>query len=229
MEKKRVAARYFHRKPTPAKPWYRRDKGLRFAADTALVAENFPTLVFRIGEETELVFLEGPIEIRSDCGISTSIETRLIFPRNYPEVEPLAFDAAKRFKPYPGKTIEDRHIYGTGRCCLWLPPLTPWRSSNPYALRDFLDQLIVFFDRQLIYDDTGIWPGPAYGHGEQGYRQFIQEELQNDPALADALSPLILRKIVVGRNEDCPCGSKQKFKKCHLRIVEEMQWRIASR
>lgn len=157
-----MAARYFHRKPTPAKPWYRRDNGARFAADTALIAENFSTLVFRIDEETELVFLEGPIAIRSDCGISTNIETRLIFPRNYPDVEPLAFDASKRFKPYPGKTIEDRHIYNTGQCCLWLPPQTSWRSSDPYALRDFLDQLVIFFDRQLIYNDTGVWPGPAW-------------------------------------------------------------------
>jgi hypothetical protein len=226
MEKKQVAARYFHRKPTPARPWYRRDNGARFKADTALIAENFPTLVFRIDEETQLVFLEGPIAIRSDCGITTSIETRLIFPRNYPEVEPLAFDATGRFKPCPGKTIEDRHIYSTGQCCLWLPPRTPWRSSNPYALRDFLDQLVVFFDRQLIYDDADVWPGPAYGHREEGYRQFIQEELQNDPDLAHALTPLIMRKIFVGRNEDCPCGSKRKFKKCHLRIVDEIQLRI---
>jgi len=201
---------------------------VRFEADTALIAENFPTLVFRIDEGTQLVFLEGSIAIHSECGISTNIETRLIFPRNYPDVEPLAFDATERFKPYPGKSIEDRHIYSTGQCCLWLSPHTPWRASNPCALRDFLDQVVVFLDRQLIYDDTGVWPGPAYGHGEQGYRQFIQEELQNDLALAHALTPLILRKIVVGRNEDCPCGSKEKFKKCHLRIVEEIQWRIAS-
>ncbi|MGA9142171.1 MAG: SEC-C domain-containing protein [Candidatus Acidiferrales bacterium] len=186
-------------------------------------------LAFRIDGETQLVLLEGSLAIRSDCGISTSIETKLIFPRNYPEVEPRVFDATQRFKPYPGKTIEDRHLYSTGQCCLWLPPQTPWRSSNPYALRDLLDQVVVFFDRQLIYDDTGVWPGPAYAHGEQGYRQFIQEELQNDPDLTDALTPVILRKVLVGRNESCPCGGILKFKKCHLRIVEEIQLRIALR
>ena len=75
-----VAARYFHRKPTRARPWYQRDKGARLAADTTLVAENFPTLAFRIEEQTELVFLEGPLTIGSKCGITTTIETRLVFP-----------------------------------------------------------------------------------------------------------------------------------------------------
>jgi hypothetical protein len=224
-----VDARYFHRKPTPARPWYRRDNGARLAADTALVAENFPTLAFRIDEEAQLVLLEGPIVIDSACGIGTSIETKLIFPRSYPDVEPFAYDATQRFKPYAGKSIEDRHLYATGQCCLWLPPLSLWSPSNPNALRDFLDQLVVFFDRQLIYDDSGVWPGPAYEHGEQGYRQFIKEELQNDAALADALSPAILRRVSIGRNECCPCGSELKFKKCHLRIVEAIRCRIALR
>ena len=222
-------ARYFRQKPTPARPWYRRDNGPRLAADTVLVAENFPALAFRIDEEAQLVLLEGPIVIGSACGIGTSIETKLIFPRSYPDVEPFAYDAAQRFKPFPGKTIEDRHMYASGQCCLWLPPRSPWSPSNPNALRDFLDQLVVFFDRQLIYDDTGVWPGPAYEHGEQGYRQFIMEELQNDAALADALSPAILRRVSISRNERCPCGSELKFKKCHLRIVEAIQCRIALR
>jgi hypothetical protein len=226
MEEKRVAARYFHRKPTLARPWYRRDDGVRLAADTALVVENFTTLAFRIDETTQLVFLEGALVIGSECGISTSIDTRLVFLRSYPDLEPVAFDAARRFKPYPGKTIRDRHLSDTGQCCLWLPPRSPWSSSDPNALRDFLTQLVVFFDRQLIYDDSGVWPGPAYDHDEGGYRQFIEEELQNDTVLANALSPIILRQISIGRNDRCPCGSERKFKKCHLHIVENIQLRI---
>lgn len=223
-----MAARYFRRKPTRARPWYQRDKGARLAADTKLVAENFPTLAFRIEEQTQLVFLEGPLTIGSKCGITTTIETRLVFPSSYPNAEPVAFDATRRFKPYPGKTIEDRHLSGKGQCCLWLPPRSAWSSANPNALRDFLDQLVIFFDRQLIYDATGEWPGPAYDHGRNGYRQFIEEELQNNAALANSLSPIILRQVSIGRNDGCPCGSERKFKKCHLHIVEQIQLRIAS-
>ncbi len=221
-----MAARYFHQKPTPAKPWYRRGNGARIAADTTLVAEHFPTLGFRIDEKERKASLEGPLVFLSECGISTAIETRLLFPLSYPELEPVAFDSAQRFKPFPGKKIVDRHIYPDGQCCLWLPPRSPWKSSDPAALRDFLEQLVVFFDRQLIYDDSGVWPGPAYDHGDAGYKQFIQEELHDDRVLSDALSPVILGSVAAGRNQSCPCGSGRKFKKCHLRVVEEIRWRI---
>jgi hypothetical protein len=70
--------------------------------------------------------------------------------------------------------------------------LTPWSPHDPNALRGFIDQLIVFWDRQLIYDDNGKWPGPAYDHDEKGYRQFIQEELNDGAVLANALAPLVL-------------------------------------
>jgi SEC-C motif-containing protein len=221
-----VAARWFHQKTGPIKPWYERDSGVRLAADRALVAGNFPTLAFRIDDKAQMVYLEGPLSIHSDCGIDTSIETRLVFPRTYPDTEPKAFDSAGRFKPHPGKDIKDRHLSSIGQCCLWLPPRSPWSPSDPNALRSFLDQLIVFWDRQLIYDDNGKWPGPAYDHDEQGYRQFVQEELNDDAGLADALAPLVLGRLFVGRNQACPCGSFRKFKKCHLWRVEEIRRRV---
>jgi uncharacterized protein YecA (UPF0149 family) len=62
-----------------------------------------------------------------------------------------------------------------------------------------------------------------------GYRQFNQEELQNDAPLTSVLAPIILEEITVGRNDDCPCGSEHKFKKCHLRTLERIQPRIALR
>jgi hypothetical protein len=226
---KPVAAKWFHQKAGPVRPWYERDSGVRLAADKALVAEYFPTLSFRIDDRAQVVYLEGPLSIQSHCGIEASVETRLDFPRSYPQTEPTIYDAARRFKPYPGKDIKDRHLFSSGQCCLWLPPLSPWNPLDANALRDLIDQVIVFWDRQLIYDDNGKWPGPAYDHDEKGYRQFIQEELNDDAGLANALVPFVLGKLSVGRNENCPCGSRRKFKRCHLRNVEDLRWRIARR
>ena len=115
MEEQRVAARYFHQKPTPAKSWYRRDGGARLEAHTTWSLKHFPTLNFRVDGGSRLVFLEGPLAVGSDCGIITSIETRLVFSRNYPELEPVGFGAGGCFKVYPGKTIEDRYLYRTGQ------------------------------------------------------------------------------------------------------------------
>ena len=32
-----------------------------------------------------------------------------------------------------------------------------------------------------------------------------------------------LQRLKTGRNEDCPCGSKKKYKKCHLEADEKAQ------
>src|SRR5262249_32002220 len=97
------------------------------------------------------------------------------------------------------------------------------------ALRCFLDQLVVFWERQLIYDDCGKWPGSAYGHDQEGYLQFVEEQLGGDAKLAGALAPLVLGGFSVGRNEHCPCGSRRKFKRCHLWTVEEIRRQVVRR
>jgi hypothetical protein len=221
-----VAAKWFHQKAGPVRPWYEKDYGVRLAADRALIGESYPTLAFRVDEDLSLVYLEGALGIGSDCGIATQVETKLVFPRDYPHSEPAAYDAAHRFKAHAEKDFKDRHLSSDGKCCFWLPPLSPWSAGDLNALRGFVDQLVVFWDRQLIYDDTGKWPGPAYGHDQDGYLQFVVEQLGGDPKLAGALTPLILGCVSVGRNQWCPCGSQQKFKRCHLRTVEEIRRRV---
>lgn len=224
-----MAAKWFHQKAGRAKPWYEKDGRARLAADKALVVESYPVLAFRVDEDLELVYLEGTLAIDSGCGIATLVETKLVFPRDYPHSEPAAYDAAPRFKAYAEKDIKDRHLSSDGKCCLWLPPCSPWSAGDPNALRDFLDQLVVFWDRQLIYDDTGKWPGPAYLHDQDGYLQFVAEQFGGDVKLAGVLAPLVLGRLFVGRNQYCPCGSHRKFKLCHLWKVEEIRRRVARR
>ncbi len=221
-----MATRFFQRNRTQSKPWYLQHGGTRFEADSALVAENFPTLRFRVDESRELAFLEGDLEFQTRCGIGTSVPVRIEFPRDYPENEPFVFDAAQRFKAPPHKDLKERHILNNGLCCLWLRPKSPWDATDPNALRDFLLQVIVFFDRQLIYDITEEWPGPAYGHGRDGYLEFIQEELGAEAYLFPSLLSVITKPGSVDRNAPCPCGSQKKYKYCHMNLVEKIQRRI---
>lgn len=105
-------------------------------------------------------------------------------------------------------------------------PESRWDSRDPSALRLFLDELAVFFDRQLIYDLTSEWPGPSYSHGRDGYLEFIQEQLGSDADLMEALLSVITMEIRIGPNDICTCGSGKKFKKCHLEVVERIQGKI---
>jgi len=217
-----VPDKFFRQNPGPSKPWYERDGGQRLKADRKLVAECYPGLEFRIDRSDERVSLEGKIILLAECGIPTEISTRVIFPRLYPLYEPTAFDAENRFRALGGKRRIDRHILESGQCCLWLPPRSPWDPRNPAALLSFLDELAVFFDRQLVYEVTGVWPGAEYGHGENGYVEFIAEKLGEPRETLKRLLPVITMDVCIGRNDLCPCGSNKKFKRCHLNPIERV-------
>lgn len=221
-------ARVFFRPGRGApKPWYQADGGARLERDRAIVAEISRNLAFRIDESRKRVFLEGDL-VLAECGIETRVAVRIDFPPDYPRTEPTAFDSKARFKNWPGKSLLDRHLFGEGQCCLWLPPKSRWSKSDPDALRTFLLEVVLFFDRQLAYDLTGNWPGPAYDHGPKGFREFIEEEFGIGADVARSLFPAIVKHQRVGRNDLCPCGSAVKYKRCHLSVVERIQKRIGT-
>lgn len=198
--------------------WCEGDGGKRLDHDQSLVALAYPGLRFRVNEDR--VTLDGLLPLEAECGIITKVQIRIDFLDNYPEREPLAYDASNRF-PH----IADRHFYTDGRCCLWHPLKSMWQSEEPKGLIAFLDQVSVFFDRQLIYDVTKTWPGPQYSHGFQGYQEVIVELLGGEPHLVNTFARALTGVSGIGRNSLCPCGSGVKYKKCHRDPVETIKSR----
>jgi len=167
--------------------------------------------------------LEGALIYHAECGIPAEVKVRLDFPFNYPQGEPHAFDAAGRFQH-----TEDRHFSThDGCCCLWLPPKSRWDSMNSDALVPFLDEVVVFFDRQLVFDAGGqvSWPGGEYGHRGNGYREWLREELGSEK-LITLLLPVLKGAQKVGRNDLCLCGSQLKFKRCHESNIDKIKRHI---
>ena len=183
------------------------------------MTEHYPSLAFRADGANERMCLEGDFLLKADCGVPTPICVRVEFPGNYPVGEPTAYDAAGRFP-----TSLDRHILKNGQFCLWLPPRSPWDKDDPRKLLRFLDEVTVFLERQLVYDATGRqeWPGAQYKHGTDGYEQFMLSILGGNDEHLRSLFPVILGRMHPGRNEPCPCGSAQKYKRCHADPVENI-------
>lgn len=206
---------------TRAKAWHERADGVvRLAHDRALVAREYPTLGHRIDEDSGSVHLEGTLVYRTACGIPAEVPVRIDFPFDYPRREPRAFDVAGQFE----HSLDRHFATDEGACCLWLPPKSRWDPSDPDTLLKFLDEVVVFFHRQLVYDAGGqvVWPGPQYGHRIDGYEQWITEEFGNVQALR-AFIPILNANLKVGRNERCPCGSDRKFKRCHNEMLEHIR------
>lgn len=70
--------------------------------------------------------LQGYVTFKLASGSPQRIRTRIEFPPDYPGHEPLAFDAAGRFKH-----DANHHFYTSGRCCLWLDVESRWRPDDP--------------------------------------------------------------------------------------------------
>ena len=91
-----------------------------------------------------------------------------------------------------------------------------------------MEEVAVFLDQQLTYEAVGKgrWPGRQRGHGDTGYVEFVLELLGGEQRLLDALAPTLANRSGVQRNSPCPCGSGMKYKRCHLRAVEEISRKV---
>jgi hypothetical protein len=78
-----------------------------------------------------------------------------------------------------------------------------------------------FVLKQHIYDDRRRagdphpWPGPAWGHGLDGYVEWIAEQVgPTNPQTKRALAPFLLG-APLAMKRTCPCGSGRKAGICH--------------
>lgn len=208
-----------------ARPWYERDGGARLAQDEALVREHYPGLRHRFDAYAGRAWLEGTMTLRTASGVPVRFRVRVEFPDGYPNREPRIYETVGRFPRDP-----DRHMLPDGLCCLWLRPESKWDAKDPDSLLRFLDEAILFFERQLIYEmyPDEPWPGGERGHGEHGYEEYVLELLGGDENLLSALAPVFAGAARVGRNDACPCGSGTKYKRCCLARVEEIERRVGT-
>ena len=216
------------RGPQKSRPkrWYEKGVGpARLTHDKGLVAAGYPTLEYYTEADTDHLYLEGVLTYDSESGIRDHIKTRIVFPAFYPEQEPRAYDIANYF-PHTLERHFYKDSYSEGRCCLWLPPKSKWKPDDPNAILIFLDELVMFFERQLIFDATGKWPGPQYGHGYNGYKEWVKEVLNVDGQSLGTLTSVLISSAKISRNDPCPCGSLIKYKNCHLHRIEHIRREI---
>jgi hypothetical protein len=168
-----VPGPFRRRNPTLLKPWYEQDYGARLEHDQQLLVRSFPGLVYVIDNKVRQVTLAGAMTLRTECGIPTEIRVRVVFLAYYPSQEPRAYDVEDRF-PHSA----DRHFYPDGQCCLWLPSDSGWNPTDTEGLCRWLEEVAIFFDRQLVLEAEGkdTWPGEQRPHGDAGYLQLERVE-----------------------------------------------------
>ena len=184
----------------------------------SIYGSQWPDLRWRDAGET--TYLEGDIAIDEGFGCIESVQIAIEFGPNYPRYEPKVRETGGRF-PH----IMDRHFYSDGRCCLWHHLQSLWDSNDPQSLLKLLDQVALFFRRQLICDTTGAFPGPQLQHGDAGTRQAIVQVLGGENLVKIFAAPLLGRRDFP-TNAPCPCGQARKYKKCHQATVASLRQKV---
>jgi hypothetical protein len=200
--------------------WFERDEGdERLRRDRALIRHDYPDLKYGLNARLKMVFLDGAITLRAECGVRTRIKTRLMFGDFYPQYEPIAYETGNMFQH-----TANRHFYSDGACCLWLPIESQWNPQGATALHSFLDQVSTFFERQLILDASPDkrWAWGQRGHGIEGYLEFIQDELGGDSSIVSNFAGLLSGSKEIALSSDCPCHSGKKYKYCHAATVARL-------
>jgi hypothetical protein len=190
-------------RPVP-RPWWERHLR-RLAWDEQLLRQIQPEMAFVHGPDGA-PFVRGKIVVVSDVGFANRVPAEIRFPTDYPRSEPLAYQTPKVFE-----RIIDRHLYGDGGCCLWLPVASPWKRRDSFAFREFVLQLTVFFEKQLIVDAMpgSSFPGEQWAHGVDGYVAYIAANWRVTWRQARQILAAPPSRTL------CPCGSGKAFGQCH--------------
>jgi hypothetical protein len=186
-----------------------------------LLARHYSTLTLEVDEQERRARITGRLEVVAGCGTSRGeVALEFVYPPDYPASPPRVREMEGRF-PHD---IE-RHIVKDGWFCLQLPETRELDLAATHTIVDFVDQVVVFLDRQFVYESMGgKWPGPAWGHGYAAHAEYLQQELGVETGRLRALLSSLLARAP-GRNDTCPCGSGSKFKRCHLGAVQQLRLR----
>jgi hypothetical protein len=205
--------------------WYEGSGADRLDHDRRLVNSRPELSLEFLVDANEGVALVGTVTVQLRSGIRYPIKTRIEFPSDYPQSEPRVFETGDRFKHKI-----DRHFYPDGRACLWLEDFeTDWRADDQDALGTFLDQVLVFYLRQLAFNANpkAGYPGPWRGHGDVGLIEPLEDALR---VPAQAL-PRMWRALAGGvyRNAPCPCGRRVRYRKCHRARIQAYRATLSQR
>lgn len=187
--------------------------------DNKLVRESYPTLQFKYDEH--ILSLEGEIVLKTISGIPKKIKVKIVFPSDYPESAPKAYDVDKRFGGY----TPNRHINIDNSFCLYLPEKVNIDFDKKHTILNFLDFLILFLRKQLIYECTGKWPGDEEPHGVEALEKLYYERFigSDSPEIRIKLRKYWKGNLKIGRNDRCPCGNNKRYKRCHLLFIDAMK------
>ncbi|KAA5534562.1 hypothetical protein F0919_08040 [Taibaiella lutea] len=190
----------------------------QFLNDINEVLEYFPELnhIDRDG----VPILLGSINLIAEDGEKLDrYEIEIHPPANYPNSYPLIYETGGRI---PHNI--DWHVYSDGHFCIAVPIQERLDCLDGINLKGFIQkQIMGFLFNQTFRRKNGYFYRER-AHGLLGRLEFYKEYLKLEDIKAVSTSlRIIATGLELGSDSKCFCGENRKFKKCHRRILRDLE------
>lgn len=204
------------------KPWHGANPTLVTKLEEEL-RQHYPEL--RVVVSNDQVYLRGSFPVVSEGVLLDRYQIEVRIPRDFPDVVPTLRETGGRI-PW----VSDRHVNpANGEACPMVPEewlLNPERDSILSFLKGPVRD---FFVAQSLVVDGEPWPFKQREHGFDGLYEAYGEILgTRDQALIRRYLECLSHEKIKG-HWDCPCGSRNKVRNCHLNEVRALHARLPAR
>ncbi len=189
--------------------WYKQHSSF-YEKEKESVRNTNPKLVFSTNDD--LIILEGKLEFYASFNnqeISDSYLIRIIFPNEYPNYLPEAYEIGNRIP-------ENYHKNTDTSLCLGAPPDQIQKFNVEPNILNYINNLVIpYLYRFSFIEKFGKAPFDDYSHGALGLLEYYFDYFDiNSIPLLGKFFLLILENTYRGHSI-CPCGSNKKIRICH--------------
>jgi hypothetical protein len=217
--------------------WYKGNRKL-YLQERAALASYFPLLRLLVAEtgfclNKKSVIKDEAAVVHGTFGISAPNSTRqieygisIIIPERYPKYFPFLFCNDQKL---PIGNI-DRHIMEDGSACLGVYGEMYMLWEDDPNIVSFLNNFVAPFLVWQVYYDAYQKPAPwgQRAHFSEGIIEFYGELIGNqDRYQIISFMKLLARENCPKGHEICPCGSGERLRNCHKKLLYDIRERIS--
>ena len=181
---------------------------------------KYPGLKLLLSDDSRAFVVRGNLAFFAQydgMSIEDDYEVEIIIPKDYPATPPKA-------KEIGGKIPKNFHLNNDGTLCLGVPIEVKRKFYKKRSLLGFVEVLLIPFLYSHRFEE--IHREMPYGelpHGIEGILKYYKELFGVD----DDYAVLVFLKILAEDNYrghlNCPCGSNNKLRNCHGKILLELK------
>jgi hypothetical protein len=190
-----------------------------FAQQVDQLQNEFPGLKLKEDENLQKIVF-GEVDIVDKSGKhwdSYSIEIRPT--EDFPNRFPLVYEVGGKIPP-----IGDWHInQDTKSCCLEVEPEEILRCKKGITLLSFVKEFVLpYFFNQTHRRVEGYYVNGEYSHGVLGIYEFYSRILNTGADIKKTVELImfISKGVKPSRTDNCFCGVKEKYRRCHRGAFE---------